>query len=102
MLFPYPSPRPLAFVMRDCKVPIDVAFPDAGGRVLNVHTMKAEPPRREDESAAAYESRLPSYASAGPPATPSSSPPAASPSSASSPATTSRSSHPLTRQERSR
>lgn len=65
MLFAYPAPGPLAFVMRDCPVPIDVAFLDAAGRVLNVHTMQPEPPRRPDESAAAYERRLPGYPSAG-------------------------------------
>ncbi|MEB2345748.1 MAG: DUF192 domain-containing protein [Deltaproteobacteria bacterium] len=66
MLFVYPAPGPLAFVMRDCPVPIDVAFLDAQGRVLNVHTMQPEPPRRPGESDAAYERRLPGYPSAGP------------------------------------
>ena len=66
MLFAYPAPRPLAFVMRDCLVPIDIAYLDAEGRVLNRHTMRVEPPRGEDESVAAYEARLPSYRSAGP------------------------------------
>ena len=31
MLFVFPAPRPLAMVMRDCPVPIDVAFLDAAG-----------------------------------------------------------------------
>jgi len=66
MLFVHPAPRPLAMVMRDCPIPIDVAFLDAEGRILNVHTMPPEPPRRSDEDAIAYEARLPSYASAGP------------------------------------
>ncbi len=65
MLFAYPAPRPLAFVMRDCLVPLDIAFLDADGRVLNRHTMEVEPPRRDDESVAAYEARLPSYRSTG-------------------------------------
>src|SRR5690606_13775605 len=38
MLFVNRSPRPLAFVMRDCPIPIDIAYLDADGRVLNVHT----------------------------------------------------------------
>jgi uncharacterized membrane protein (UPF0127 family) len=63
MLFVYPAPGPLAFVMRDCPIPIDVAFLDPDGRIVGIHTMKPEPPRRPDESAAAYESRLPSYPS---------------------------------------
>ena len=66
MLFAYPAPRPLAFVMRDCLVPIDIAYLDADGRVLNRHTMQVEPPRGDDESVAAYEARLPSYRSSGP------------------------------------
>ena len=65
MLFVHAAPRPLAFVMRDCPIPIDVAFLDAEGRVLNVHTMQPEPPRREGESVAAYEARLRSHPSAG-------------------------------------
>jgi len=66
MLFAYPAPRPLAFVMRDCRVPIDIAYLAADGRVLNIHTMQVEPPRRDDESVAAYEARLPGYRSSGP------------------------------------
>jgi uncharacterized membrane protein (UPF0127 family) len=66
MLFAYPAARPLAFVMRDCLVPIDITYLDAAGRVLNRHTMQVEPPRREDESVEAYEARLPSYRSRGP------------------------------------
>jgi hypothetical protein len=63
MLFVWRRPRPLAMVMRDCPIPLDVAFLDAGGRVLAVHAMRPEPPRRPGESAAAYEGRLPAYAS---------------------------------------
>lgn len=65
MLFVHDSSRPLAFVMRDCRVPIDVAFLDTAGRVLNVHTMRVEPLRRPGESIDAYEARLPVYPSAG-------------------------------------
>jgi uncharacterized membrane protein (UPF0127 family) len=63
MLFVFPSPRPLAMVMRDCPAPIDVAFLDAGGRVLAVHAMTPEPARAAGESAWAYERRLPAYGS---------------------------------------
>lgn len=63
MLFVYASPRPLAFVMRDCPVPLDVAFLDDAGRVIAFHEMKPEPPRAPGESAADYEARLPSYGS---------------------------------------
>ena len=64
MLFVFAAPRPLVFVMRDCPVPIDVAFLDAQGRVINVHTMQPEPPRAPGEAGPAYERRLRTYASA--------------------------------------
>jgi uncharacterized protein len=63
MLFPFGGPRLTAFVMRDCPIAIDVAFLDAEGRVISVHEMKPEPPRRPDESAEAYEARLAPYPS---------------------------------------
>jgi uncharacterized membrane protein (UPF0127 family) len=64
MLFVYPRPQPLAFVMRDCPVPIDVAFLDPQGRVINLAEMEPEPPRRAGESAADYDARLPVHRSA--------------------------------------
>jgi uncharacterized membrane protein (UPF0127 family) len=64
MLFVYPRAQPLAFVMRDCPVAIDVAFLDPSGRVINVYEMKPEPPRAPGESEPAYERRLPAYRSA--------------------------------------
>lgn len=63
MLFALPAPRIQAFVMRDCHVPIDVAFLDAGGRVVAIHAMRVEPPRRPGETASAYEARLRTYPS---------------------------------------
>jgi uncharacterized membrane protein (UPF0127 family) len=66
MFFAFRTPRPLSMVMRDCPEPIDVAFLDAEGRVVAVHTMAAEPPRRPGETAFQYERRLPEYASGAP------------------------------------
>jgi uncharacterized membrane protein (UPF0127 family) len=63
MLFVLPRPQPLSMVMRRCRVPIDVAFADDTGRVVAIHTMAVEPPRAPGESAAAYDARLPLYAS---------------------------------------
>ena len=63
MLFAFPRSHELRFVMRDCTVPIDIAFLDAEGRVVAVHEMRPEAPRGEGESAAAYELRLPTYSS---------------------------------------
>ena len=66
MLFAFPSPRPLAMVMRDCPIAIDVAFLDAQGRVVAVHRMPPEPERAPGESRFAYERRLPEYPSGAP------------------------------------
>lgn len=66
MLFVWPRSQPLAMVMRDCPAPIDVAFLDESGRVVTVHEMSPEPPRRRGESAREYEHRLPVYASGAP------------------------------------
>ena len=45
MLFVLPRPEPMSMVMRDCPIPIDVAFIDAMGRVVAIHEMTPEPPR---------------------------------------------------------
>jgi uncharacterized membrane protein (UPF0127 family) len=66
MLFVLPRPQPFAMVMRDCPVPIDVAFLDADGRIVAQHEMSVEPPRRPGETALDYESRLPLYPSGAP------------------------------------
>ena len=61
MLFVFPRAFRQQFVMRDCPNPIDIAFLDGAGRVLAVHEMTPEEPRRADESAEAYENRLKRY-----------------------------------------
>jgi uncharacterized membrane protein (UPF0127 family) len=66
MFFAFRSPRPLSMVMRDCPQPIDVAFLDAEGRVVAVHAMPPEPPRRPGETTYQYEQRLPEYPSVAP------------------------------------
>jgi hypothetical protein len=66
MLFAFRSPALRSMVMRDCPEPIDVAFLDSQGRVVALHTMPPEPPRRPGESALQYERRLPEYPSGSP------------------------------------
>lgn len=66
MLFVFEHSRPLAMVMRDCPVPIDVAFVDESGRVVGLHAMRVEAAQGPDESARAYEQRLPAYWSGAP------------------------------------
>lgn len=63
MLFAYPAPQALQFVMRDCTVPIDIAYLDRGGRVLAFHAMRVETPRQPWETRRQYELRLPRYTS---------------------------------------
>ncbi len=66
MFFVLPRPQRFGMVMRDCPIPIDVAFVDAMGRVVTIHEMVPEPPRRSDETPFRYESRLPEYPSGEP------------------------------------
>lgn len=63
MLFVFPEPRRLNFVMRDCPIAIDVIFLDQLGNVTAVHTMPPEEPQRESESDWEYETRLERYPS---------------------------------------
>ena len=63
MLFVYPDSAPRGMVMRECPVPIDVAFLDANGQVVALWAMAVEPPRAADEARHVYESRLPIYRS---------------------------------------
>jgi hypothetical protein len=65
MLFVMARSEPFAMVMRDCSVPIDVAFLDSEGRVIAIHEMRTEPPRRRGESGVDYERRLHAYSSGG-------------------------------------
>lgn len=66
MLFSFRDVATRAFVMRDCLVPIDIAYLDPAGRVVGIHTMAVEPPRRPGESLLDYEERLPGYLSEAP------------------------------------
>lgn len=66
MLFVNTVEKPQAMVMRDCAIPIDVAFLDASGQVVAIHEMRPELPRRPGEDAKEYESRLRVYSSGAP------------------------------------
>ena len=43
MLFVFPDSSPRAFVMRDCLIPIDIAFLSESGEVVAWHEMQVEP-----------------------------------------------------------
>ena len=66
MLFVNTVESPQAMVMRDCAIPIDVAFLDFSGEVVAIHEMRPELPRRPGESRSEYESRLRVYPSGAP------------------------------------
>jgi hypothetical protein len=66
MLFVFPDDRIHSFWMANCLVDIDLAFIDRQGRIVRLHKMKAEPPRREGESEGMYEARLKRYSSVRP------------------------------------
>jgi uncharacterized protein len=69
MLFVFQRAIPLQFVMRDCRIPIDILFLDASGRIVAMHQMAVEEPRRPDEPKTEdpaddkYEQRLRRYPS---------------------------------------
>lgn len=69
MLFVFARAQPLQFVMRDCPIPIDIIFVDGSGRIVAMHEMKVEEPRRPDEpktedpAGDKYENRLVRYPS---------------------------------------
>lgn len=69
MLFVFPRAAVQAFVMRECPIPIDIIFLDPAGRIVAMHQMVPEDPRREDEpetdnpGADKYEQRLKRYSS---------------------------------------
>ena len=58
--------RQAGMVMRDCPIPIDVAFLDDDGRIVAIHEMQPEPPQGPTESVRQYERRLPIYRSGKP------------------------------------
>lgn len=43
MLFVFPREQELTFHMLDCLVPLDVAFIDSGGAIVEIRTMSVEP-----------------------------------------------------------
>ncbi len=66
MLFVFPNQQRLGAVMRDVRIPLDVAFLDRSGRVVAMHAMLPEPPREPGEGGIEYEERLTPYWSGAP------------------------------------
>lgn len=59
MIFIQPRPQVLTFVMRRCKVPIDIIFLDGSGRIVSMHVMEVEPYDRPDSQLKPYSSQWP-------------------------------------------
>jgi uncharacterized membrane protein (UPF0127 family) len=66
MIFVFPLEKMQSFYMRDCIIPIDVAFLDSSGVVTATYTMQPEALRKAGESKTAYERRLARYSSLSP------------------------------------
>ncbi len=61
MIFAFRFPSRQMFVMRDCPIPIDIAFLDSAGRVLTMYEMQPEEPRKPGETDYEYDQRLRKY-----------------------------------------
>jgi hypothetical protein len=59
MLFVFDEPSVQEFWMHGCHFPLDVAFIDADGLVVAIHTMPVEPPSTPLEEYPRYSSRTP-------------------------------------------
>lgn len=59
MLFVFPNSARRAFVMRQCLVPIDIAFLAHNGMVVSVHEMAVEPYDTPEERLKRYDSGWP-------------------------------------------
>jgi hypothetical protein len=60
MLFVFPDSGVMrqSFWMKNCLVDIDIIYLDPRGKITAMHRMKAEAPRRSDETEAQYEARI--------------------------------------------
>ncbi len=63
MLFVHPDVAVRSYWMFDCLIDMDTAFLDPKGRIVAIHRMKREPPRRANEYRDMYERRLKRYSS---------------------------------------
>lgn len=63
MIFVHPDEQVRRFWMKDCRIDLDIAFLDGDGRIVALHRMKKEPPRRVGERISTYEQRLKRYPS---------------------------------------
>lgn len=58
MIFIFPDARERNFWMKNCLTDIDLIYLDTRGFVTAIQRMKAEPPKRDDETETQYENRI--------------------------------------------
>lgn len=63
MIFIYRQSALLRFWMKNCLTDIDIIYLDRTGKIVAMHEMKKEPPKRENETQLQYENRLRGYPS---------------------------------------
>lgn len=59
MLFVFPQPEVLSFVMRRCHVPLDIVYLNASGGIVAMHEMKLEPEGTPESGLKPYSSLWP-------------------------------------------
>lgn len=63
MIFIYRKSDLLSFWMKNCLTDMDIMYLDRTGKIVAMHEMKKEQPKRADETLSQYENRLKSYPS---------------------------------------
>lgn len=63
MIFVFPHEEILSFWMKHTRVALDLIYVNDRAEIVSMHTMRVEPPQRENESESAYERRLRNYSS---------------------------------------
>jgi len=58
MFFIFNDSRERSFWMKNCLVDMDIIYLDRALRIVSAYNMKAQPPRRDDESESEYEDRI--------------------------------------------
>ena len=59
MLFLYDTPHVMGFWMKNCLISLDIAFIDADGRIVKIHTMTHEPLDTPNHLLKTYSSEVP-------------------------------------------
>ncbi len=66
MIFVFEEARPMAFWMKNTLIPLDILYLDADCKVVSMHRMAVERPRRPNETEQLYDMTLTAYPSGAP------------------------------------